>query len=88
MSSQSLAPDPFGEDLEAANGCSGSAADNEWHRALLWQQVWEHLIHECRERAARRRANDYQPTGSDCTISTGGAAHPARHGAGDTGQGH
>jgi hypothetical protein len=80
MTSQSVARDAFGEDLEAASGCSGSAANNEWHRDLLWRQVWEYLIHECRERAARRRANDHPSIGSECGVSTGGTAHRPANG--------
>jgi hypothetical protein len=33
-------------------------ADHDYHRDLLWQQVWEYLVQECCERASRRRHSE------------------------------
>jgi hypothetical protein len=46
----------------AENGdtCSSFVEQHEYHRGLLWQQVWEYLVQECQERASRRFQSEQQ----------------------------
>jgi len=74
MSSQSASPDAFEDDPEAVNG-SRFIGRNECHRQLLWQEIWEYLIHECRERAARRGQEEDQSRNLEDAMSTVATAH-------------
>ena len=59
-------PGAFGEGSDIATSGSNASDSAKCCRELLWQQVWEHLVNECRIRAARHR--DF----ADSRVSTPG----------------
>lgn len=85
MSSQSAAPVTSEDSLEGVSGCSTFGGGNECHRTLLWHEIWEYLIHECRERAARHGREEDPATNVEHVISTVRPAHIDSGRVSDTG---